>query len=648
MKIFVKRILLASVQLMLVCGFLFSSVMLNSCSEEDTELSVGANGFKIIGTSTDSKDGSAKVSCNGRAQSLSLVFNVADSYSITTDGSEWISIESGAEGVAGASRGVKFKVMTNAGEEIRTAAIYITIGANPRCKLATVTQTITMMDAIVKWVDERLSGEYYWLDKYNELKQKGEIDYDLTGSAFLKAALTGNKWGTGKKKVNKDDGYAYTDANGKPAWHLFSYLREYAATKAAPEPETTVGFGIELYTTLISHENDSYYDAIIDHVYPSSPAYNKGFKRGDIIKQINGQYIDSKNYETLCNMLQLSSTQSITVGKSEGEGEDKQIVTYALELGKFHQSPIAYYGVLEESIEHGFDFQGKKIGYISYLMFDNAYDTHLINAMKEFSEAGVTDMIVDLRSNGGGAVYTSSYFASMLLPASYSGKDMVILKRHELNEEGDDHIKFVSEVKIKLDEKESMVIPLPNLDLQSVYFITSDGTASASEMLIMGLRAQGIEAKTVGKQTMGKDCGMDVTTVKYGSSYYEFAPITFMNIFPGYDVNFADGIPADVDFDIIKDQVQDEDWKEDLKWFPMPEEGAAWGNYLTDSALGEAVANILGGTIFPTASTQGRVFDTPRLKATRSTQSRGHETISFSTPKVQGMYLHSDKVVEIE
>ena len=80
----------------------------------------------------------------------------------------------------------------------------------------------------------------------------------------------------------------------------------------------------------------------------------------------------------------------------------------------------------------------------------------------------------------------------------------------------------------------------------------------------------------------------------------------------------------------------------------MPEEGAAWGNYLTDSALGEAVANILGGTIFPTASTQGRVFDTPRLKATRSTQSRGHETISFSTPKVQGMYLHSDKVVEIE
>ena len=642
MKFFLRDIALLSVKLLLVCGLMFSTTMFTSCAEDGTEEFVGANGFKIIGTSVN-QDGSANVQCNGRAQSISLVFNVEANYKVTVDDNcLWLTIVNGAEGAAG-KNSIKLKVADNASDELRTAAVYITIGDKPRCQFATITQSVTAMDALVKWMDERLENEYYWLDKYRELKSKGEINYDLTGRDFLNQALTCKGWGEGSKKVNKDDGYMT-----KEGWHLFSYLYQYSATKAAPEPETTVGFGIELYTTLKSHEDDSYYDAIIDHVYPSSPAYNKGFKRGDIIKQINGQYIDSKNYATLCNMLQLSSTQSITVGKSEGEGDNAQIVTYALELGEFHQSPIAYYGMLEESIENGFDFQGKKIGYISYLMFDNAYDTHLINAMKEFSAAGVTDMIVDLRSNGGGAVYTSSYFASMLLPASYSGKDMVILKRHELNEEGDDHIKFVSEVEIKLDEKESMVIPLPNLDLQSVYFITSDGTASASEMLIMGLRAQGIEAKTIGKQTMGKDCGMDVITVKYGSSYYEFAPITFMNIFPGYDVNFADGIPADVDFDIIKDQVQDKDWKEDLKWFPMPEEGAAWGNYLTDSALGEAVANILGGTIFPTASTQGRVFDTPRLKATRSTQSRGHETISFSTPKVQGMYLHSDKVVEIE
>lgn len=637
MKIFVKRILLASVQLMLVCGFLFSSAMLSSCTEEDTELSVGANGFKIIGTSTDSNDGSAKVSCNGRAQSLSLVFNVADSYSITTDGSEWISIESGAEGVAGASRGVKFKVMANAGEEIRTAAIYITIGANPRCKLATVTQTITTMDAIVKWVDERLSGEYYWLDKYNELKQKGEIDYDLTGSAFLKAALTGNKWGTGKNKVNKDDGYAYTDANGKPAWHLFSYLHQYAATKASTDASVNYGFGFKLYNTVLAYRNSPYYSFVLEHVYPSSPAAQAGLRRGDIIHQVNGEYIN--DYELAADLLLSPTSPTISVGRKQTNAAgESEIVTFSLKASDYYESPVAYCGVLQENVEAGFDFQGKKIGYISYLTFDGGYDDELIAALDRLAKEGVTDLIIDLRNNGGGSVFSSSYFASMLLSEAYSDKEMVTLKRHEKNEDGDDVIPFVSEVEI--DKKK---VQLPHLNLQKVYFITSDGTASASEMLIMGLRAQGIEAVTVGKQTMGKDFGMDVITVQYGSSYYEFAPITFKNCFPNYDVDFSEGIAADIDFDVLYNQVQDEDIQELLYWYPMPEQGAYWGNYLVDIGLGEAVANILGGTIFSTESASYRA-----AKTRASFGERAVRGATLELPQEMGMYIRKQEVEILE
>ncbi|MBO7195122.1 MAG: hypothetical protein J6V27_03705 [Alistipes sp.] len=638
MERFFRNIFL-SVRMLLVLGLSFLGVAFTACTEDGTEDGFGPNGYKIIGTPTN-KDGAANVQCDGRAQSISLVFNVADDYVITTDGSEWLTIESGTEGLAGKSRGLKLMVAKHESDQFRTASIYITIGDNPRCRLATVMQTAISIDAMVKWMDERLENEYYWLDKYCELKESNQINYDLTGKEFLTDALTGKKWGLGNAKVNKDDGYM-TD-NG---WHLFSYLYQYSATKAPTRAQLATGFGFELCYTIIAHEGSPYYTFLIEHIYPNSPAYEAGFERGDEIEQVNGQYINDRNFETLFYALQAPSSNTVSVGRKEynAQGESK-IVTYNLTLGSYEESPIAYSGLLKENVEYGFDFQGKKIGYISYLGFESAYDINLIQALKDLSKAGVTDMIVDLRNNGGGEVFSSSYFASMLLSEELSGQDMVILKRNAKNEYGDSNIKFVSEVEVAANQVEQ----LPHLNMQSVYFITSGNTASASEMLIMGLRAQGIEAKTIGKQTMGKDCGMDVMTVKYGASYYEFAPITFMNLFPNYDVNFAEGIPADINFNTLMLQVTDTNMKEALRWFPMPEIGANWGNYLVDPALGEAVANILGGTIFSTASAQGKAFDMPRLKATRSAQSRASKAATIFKPEVPGMYLRSNRIVELE
>ena len=162
----------------------------------------------------------------------------------------------------------------------------------------------------------------------------------------------------------------------------------------------------------------------------------------------------------------------------------------------------------------------------------------------------------------------------------------------------------------------------------------------------MGLRAQGINAMTIGKQTTGKDCGMDVMIMSYGGDYYEFAPITFMNEFPNYKVDFSEGIKADVDFDVLRAQTSNEQLQEALRWFPLPEQGAYWGNYLEDIALGEAVAKILGGTIFSSASAEGKVFDMPRLKAATRSQQGREKVATLPNTELQGMYLrHKDVVV---
>ena len=642
-----RKLSFACVRIIFVVGLLMSAFVFSSCSKDSSDdgMSVNENGFKIIKTATD-KSGAASVRVDRNAQSVSLVFNVSDSYTITTDGSEWLSITSGESGEKGVSRGLKLRLTSNIASDAvaRKADVFITIGQNEACRLATIMQMQISFDPIVEWVDERLSTEYYWLDKYNELKNEGEINYKLTDKEFLTDALTGKKWYEGNVKVNEDDGYQTEDG-----WHLFSYLIKYSATKAATKAATrassTQGFGIELCYTVIAYTNSSNYAFLIDHVYPDSPAYDKGLRRGDIIKQVDGLNITSSNYQNLFNMIQQSSSSSISLGVQETDAQgESRLVTYSLASGGYYASPVAFSGLLEENEANGFEFGDKKIGYISYLTFDSDFDSELIAAIDELSKAGATDLIIDLRTNGGGSVDTSSYFASMLLPESYVGKEMVTLKRHPKNEEGDSPVLFVSQV--DLDDKTTLT--LPHFDLKNVYFITSEGTASASEMLIMGLRAQGINAVTIGKRTMGKDCGMDVRVVQYGSVYYEFAPITFMNVFPGYDVDFSDGIAADVDFDRLRDQITDEDVREALRWYPMPEVGGDWGNYLVDIALGETVAKILGGTIFSTSSAEGKIFRLPTAGVTRSGGEGRYQVATIAKPKAMGMYVRSEKVVELE
>lgn len=601
-----------------------------ACAEDSTEdEGVNENGFKIRQTATNA-DGAAIVNCNGNQQSVSLVFNVAEDYVISTDGSEWLTIVAGSTGEAGSSRSVKLSLTANLGEDIREATVSITIGDAEPCTFAVVKQSVKTIDAVTQWIDERLSAEYYWMETYNELKAAGKIDFSKTGEAFLTDALTGRKW----NNINKADGYTGVDNK----WHIFSYIKDLSATRTrATDADKVSGYGVELCNIIIDFGNGTY-GFIIEHTYPSSPAFNAGLRRGDMIMKVNGQYISDSNYLALLDNIQGSSGSSLklSIYIPGGNGATQD---YTLSKGSYHESPVAYCGVLAENTEMGFDFGDRKIGYISYLSFDGNYDKELIQAMERLRNAGATDIVIDLRTNGGGSVLSATYFTSMLLPSSYEGKVFATLKRHKDNINGDSEITFYANAQV--DDK--TVIELPHLsNLQNIYFITSDYTASASEMLIMGLRTQGVKVVTVGTQSLGKDCGMDVITRPFGAKRYEYAPITFMNIFPNH-IDYADGIPADVDFAKLLKQETDKDMLDLLDWYPLPEIGGNWGDYTIDIALAEAVANIIGKTIFESKRAQSELHDLPRMQVTRS-QQRCSKAFAIPQPvKVSGMYLSEEQ-----
>lgn len=630
MKNFSKKCISFVVNFGIALSLLLGVVMLNACSKDDEGDNFGVNGFKIVGTSVDS-DGAAKISVTGKRQSVSIVFNAKENYTIDVGDCDWISIADGSspQGEAGHSRSVKLQLVENSGDVIRNAEVYISLGSNPRVKFASVAQGLMPIDDVVKMMDKRLSDEYYWLDKYNRLKDNGKINYDLKGKDWLYDALTGTKWGN----INKDDGYM--GSNGK--WHLFSYLSEYSATKVGPSKSS--GFGFELCYTIIAYQNSSEYDFVLEHVYPESPAYEAGFRRGDYITSVNGQKINSSNYSTLFYALQTPSSSTVSVGKKIVSGENTKVETHNLTAGEYYVSPVAYSGLLKEHKELGFDFGAKRIGYISYLTFDGEYDAYLIAALQELANLHITDLIVDLRSNGGGSVYSSAYFASMLLPSSFVGKEMVTLKRNPNNANGDTVVPFFDAVQVD----EGRVVDLPHMDLPNIYFITSGSTASASEMLIMSLRAQGINAVTIGTLSTGKDCGMDVTRTRVGSTYYEFAPITFMNKFGDYNVDFSEGIPADVDLDYLATQTSNEEMKKRLEWFPIPEQGGAWGEYTVDLAMGEAVARILGGTIIPVSEGSASFKMAWGDKTRSGEQSVARRVAQMPKPEKMGMFLTEEQ-----
>ena len=475
---------------------------------------------------------------------------------------------------------------------------------------------------VTAWVDQRLQDEYYWLDIYKENIDK--FDYSLDYDKFLSTSLlslTGNEM----------DGYT---SNGTR--YLYSYITRESTGRAADDRMVN-SFGIIIAPNYYGGDEEGTAMLVVEHVYPGSPAAEAGLVRGNLITKVDGATIPAptanlQQFYTLRNKLEYG-TGSMTI---EGERMDRKsgrYLTYrhSLTSADYDPSPVAYYSVLklDEEINAQINPDGKKIGYLSYLGFESEFNDDLIEALSYLAARGVTDLILDLRLNGGGSVDTSTMLGSMLLSEDYVGKTYATLKRNPENKlfpknELDTECLIV---KNGIGE-EFENTDLPNLNLPELWVITSSYTASASEMVIKGLEGLDVPVKLVGKTTNGKNCGMDVMEKVFGTYKYTYAPITFMNYNAKGDNDYSDGIKpgapvvsgvSGVDFD--KHYSPANPTKDDLSYecyaFPIPR--ANWAelnftksenggyNFSGDFALYETVLRICGRTMLRSTASLSQV-----------------------------------------
>lgn len=507
--------------------------------------------------------------CSMSEATINVPFETRDGYTLDVGDPAMLTIDAGH--VTGSEAGkhtVRVTVSANDTGKERIGELYITVKGHNRTLLYTFRQSGGADDPVVTWIDERLSKEYYWLDEYNE--KRPTFDFSLTYDDYLSESLL-------SLTTNEMDGGRNSDGSR----YIYSYiLRVNTTTKA---PALTTGLGLYLSNTLWSLDNGARYGFAVEHVYPDSPADKGGIQRGDIISQVNGQDITQSNVTELWEDLNYGGFADVTLHKinwwAESTDDETAQVDVPLSAGGYLASPVAYYGVLE--MPENIADKPNRIGYLSYLSFDAEYDDALAAAMAELKAAGVTDLILDLRSNGGGSVNSSIKLASMILDASYTGQLYATLKRNPLNEYGDDECLLTSQP--------------TNLGIRHLYIIATGNTASASEMVIAGLRGLDIPVTIVGSRTEGKNCGMDVMTKTIEGYDYEFAPITFLNYNAKGFNDYADGFEADVDIaEYFKDDA-DQDHVNSSRMFPMPM--APWGMATYDIALYEAMMRITGGTL---------------------------------------------------
>ena len=434
------------------------------------------------------------------------------------------------QGNDGAGKGiVRVKITKNTTESERTAELYVTLNGHKRELVATLTQAAgenksAMSDYLNKYMDERLVNEYLWADDYSKLNRDMSISYDK----FLYTHLT--KLGN----TNIEDGGYYRDYSSNSGdRYIYSYIQEVTSTKStvmtkAGELSTTYGLGIGPLFASIFENGTDYIGLTVGYVYPGSPAESAGLRRGDTIYQVGNSRITRNDYQRYMQELFYNPKGTYQLGVARYE-VNEAAQKYDLNLNhtieitpaEYGYNPIIFAAIMTNQNVNG-ELPDFCIGYMASESFDSSAQEVLEYQIDQFINAGITELILDLRFNVGGEVQQSRYLASSIAGRAYDEMDFF---KAEFND------KRVEPWKFQSGPSESDVLGVaPEMGLKRLWVIMSENTASASELIIHGLRGVDFPVTLIGSRSEGKNVGMLVTQTMYNGRRFEFAPITYRGL----------------------------------------------------------------------------------------------------------------------
>lgn len=255
----------------------------------------------------------------------------------------------------------------------------------------------------------------------------------------------------------------------------FSSIRDTAVVNQLFNEGTAFGMGFRLL-------RDADGLPRIARVYENSPMGLANIKRSDIVVSINGipwDNIDSSRYHELVGTT--DNPQPTTwVFRDSATNDTRQV---ELTQSRYNLNTVVYAQTINYPGYNG------KIGYLVFESFLSPSEAELDRVLDEFMRDGVTDLILDMRYNGGGLTRIARKLMSQIAGPDTDGELLIEYQHNDRYQAFNFERNF---------EPQSI-----NLDLKRLVVITTGSTASASEIVINSLRPY-IDVVTVGTRTTGK------------------------------------------------------------------------------------------------------------------------------------------------
>ncbi len=329
----------------------------------------------------------------------------------------------------------------------------------------------------------------------------------------------------------------------RPDFDEFYFHMPTAQWQQQSQAGASVGYGIRWLI--------DFPQVFIAYVEPGSPGdIDRGWgrlQRGDEVLAINGVSLSGSVTSAQANMInralsgEANTAFDFNFATSAG---GNQTVTLTAET--VTSSPVLVDTVL--------DVGDVQVGYILFNSHIAPAEAALFNAISDLQQAGVDELVLDLRYNGGGSLAIASQLAYMI-----AGPDATNNRAFESLQFNDKHttinpftdapnrpISFIDET-LGLGAMSSGQ-SLPSLDLPRVFVLSGASTCSASESIINALTGIDIDVLLFGAGTCGKPFGFYPTS-NCGTTYFatHFRTVNDQG-FGGYDDGFipedAHGIPG--------------------------------------------------------------------------------------------------------
>ncbi len=290
----------------------------------------------------------------------------------------------------------------------------------------------------------------------------------------------------------------------------FSYVTSKASSDAFFSDSQFIGFGL-------SYKRTGDLELRLTQTFPGSPAAEAGLDRGHYLVEIGGKpvadLIRTGEIATIFGPEQVGVTAAIAWRTPGGPVQRATLTKRLVTIPTVSQTAVIASG-------------SSRVGYLHFRNFVQPSVEALNTAFTQLRDQGATELVLDVRYNGGGLVSVAQHLAGLIGGAPLVGQVFVQFTHNDKQ--------TARNTSYRIESKPQA------LGVSRLVVIATPASASASEAMINGLRPF-MDVKVVGERTYGKPVG------QYGFDFCDkvLYPVAFLVTNARGQADYFDGIPAD-------------------------------------------------------------------------------------------------------